>query len=382
MSQAAPCQTPDAPREAALSTPLKDRLGPDAARALARRAREVWPPFDAEAFLRAALGDGGGLDPLELRDRVRHLARHLRAHLPPFPAALRVLAALRPTDAASRTDGAFLAWPVLQAIEDGGLDHPVESLDALAALTGWFSAEFAVRPYLVRHPELAWATLGRWADAPDPHLRRLASEGSRPRLPWASRLPAAVADPTPGLAILHRLVDDPDPYVRRSVANHLGDVAKDHPIRAVDTARAWLVDRADRRALVRHGLRDLLKRGHPGALALFDEGGVAVDVRDLTLTPTELAVGEPVTLTATLTARAAGKVRVDVVWSWPSARGGWSSKTFVGAVRALRPGEVWRWEKALSTAPVSTRPTRPGVHRLTLRAQGQDVASATFTLHP
>jgi 3-methyladenine DNA glycosylase AlkC len=340
----------------------------------------VWPAFDADAFLRDALVADGGLEPLELRDRVRHLARHLRAHLPPFPEALRALVALRPADAADRTDGAFLAWPVLHAIEDGGLDHPIESLDALAALTGWFSAEFAVRPYLVRHPELAWATLERWAGSPDPHLRRLASEGSRPRLPWATRLPSD--DPQLGLALLRRLVDDPDAYVRRSVANHLGDVAKDHPALAVDTARAWLAERADRRPLVRHGLRDLLKRGHAEALALFDEGGVAVDVRDLTLTPTELAVGEEITLTATLSARSPGKVRVDVVWSWPSARGGWSSKTFVGAVRALQLEEPWRWVKTLRTAPVSTRPTRPGVHRLTLRVQGRDVASATFTLRP
>jgi 3-methyladenine DNA glycosylase AlkC len=328
-----------------------------------------------------ALTADGGLDGRELRDRVRHVAAALTAHLPAdWPRALGLLRAARPPDAASRSDGAFVAWPILQAIEDGGLRHPTESLDALAALTGWFSAEFAVRPYLVAHPELAWSTLHAWAGSDDPHLRRLASEGSRPRLPWATRLPAAVRNPEPGLTLLDRLIDDPDPYVRRSVANHLGDIAKDHPERAVDAARAWLFARPDRRALLRHGLRDRLKKGDAAALALFDEGHVAVDVTDLRVTPEHVAVGEVVTLTATLVARAPGKVRVDVVWSWPSARGGWSSKTFVGAVRELPAGAPWTWHKALRTTPVSTRPTRPGPQRLTLRVQGQEAAFVTFSL--
>ena len=142
-------------------------------------------------------------------------------------------------------------------------------MQAQHALTRRFSAEFSIRPFLVRDQTRTLARLLEWTTDPDPHVRRLCSEGSRPRLPWGMRLTAFVQDPGPVLPILERLKDDPSLYVRRSVANHLGDIAKDHPERVFALCEAWLDGASnERKWLIRHALRHPAGKGHPTALAL------------------------------------------------------------------------------------------------------------------
>lgn len=357
-----------------MAEPFKNLVGPASVERLAAAFLSDDPSRTA-AFTEAALA---GLAGMELKARVAHVARLLRRQLPAaFPEALaRLVAALPPHE--SDLMGHSWLWPVLQVVEDEAAAHPAESLAALAQMTSRFSAEFALRPLLARHPALAYATLREWARSPDEHVRRLVSEGSRPRLPWGMQLRAAVADPEPGLALLARLVDDPSPYVRRSVANHLGDVAKDHPERAVAIAGEWLTDRPDRLPLVRHGLRSLLKRGHTRALALVGNSTAPVEVTDLAVTPNPARVGESFTVCATVVGE--GRVRVDVVWAWPAARGGWSSRTFVGKERELAEGERWAFSTRVSLRPVTTRPMRPGPQRATLRVAGQEFGPVGFIL--
>ncbi|MBM4367583.1 MAG: DNA alkylation repair protein [Deltaproteobacteria bacterium] len=328
-------------------------------------------PFDAAGFERRAVA---GLEPLELKARIRHVAGALRAYLPgDWRESVRVLLAALPEQPPAKVADGLTWWPLLQLVETHGLDHPETSLAALRVLTCHASAEFAVRPYLERHPDLAWAHVDAWSRDPSEHVRRLASEGTRPRLPWASRLDASVRDPARGLAIIERLVDDPSEYVRRSVANHLGDVAKDHPALAVEVARRWL---PGRRRLVEHALRDLLKKGHPAALDLLGHKG-QVEVSALGVDPPRARPGEAIEVTATITGP--GTARVDVVWAWPGTRG-WSSKTFRGAVRELSEGDRWHFRQRLSMRPVTTRPLRPGEQRVFLRVNGIDHGPATFLL--
>jgi 3-methyladenine DNA glycosylase AlkC len=362
-----------------MAEPFKNYVDRNAVERLASAISAVHPSFAKADFVRAATR---GLEPLELKARVKHVAAALREALPAeWRAALAILVAVMP-EAKPPEDGlngGFWLWPVLQVVEDHGLDDPAASLAALRLMTPSFSAEFAIRPLIARAPEVAWPALRSWVTDPDPHVRRLVSEGSRPRLPWGARLQDSVSDPSRGLELLERLVDDPSPYVRRSVANHLGDVAKDHPDLAVALAKRWLDEAPSREELVRHGLRALLKAGRPDALALFGHDRVHVDVSDLAVTP-RVRVGDKVEITAKLRAGEAAHVRVDVVWSWPGARGGWSSKTFRGADRELAAGETWEFRYRLPTKPVTTRPTRPGTHRITLRVLGHDVGPASFEL--
>lgn len=361
--------------------PFKNLLDATAVRGLADGVAAVAPDFPAARFVDEVVPR---LPPLELKDRVRAVAAALRHHLPEdWPTAAATLVAALPPALPDDTEVShgFRWWPVLQVVEDFGAHDPATSLPALREMTRRFSAEFAVRPLIDAWPIEAAAALDAWVTDPCPHVRRLVSEGSRPRLPWGRRLAAAIADPAPNLARLARLVDDPSAYVRRSVANHLGDVAKDHPELAVATAAAWLDGRPDRLPLVRHGLRSLLKAGHPRALGLLGHPPAEVTVTDAHATPS-VQVGEPFVVTATLRAPEAATVRVDVVWRWPGARGGWSSRTFRGTDVRLAPGEPRAVTVRVATKPVSTRPTRPGPQQLVLRVNGVDQPPIGVELRP
>lgn len=352
-----------------MAEPFKNLVNGETIRRVAEHVRCVYPTFDADGFVASA---EDGLERLELKARVAHVARALRPRLPAnWPDACAVLVAALPPalPGEEAVSGQMWLWPLLKVVEDHGAADPEVSFSTLREMTRRFSAEFAVRPLLAAHPALGYATLARWADDPDVHVRRLVSEGSRPRLPWGMRLQDAVRDPASGLALIERLVDDPSPYVRRSVANHLGDVAKDHPDVAVAVARRW-----DRPALTRHALRDLLKKGHPGALALF--GATPADATELTAR----VEGDRVRVTARVTARAAGPVRVDLRWEWPGARGGWAGKTFRGAEKALEAGESWAFSGTLSLRPVTTRPLRPGPQQVWVRVSGVDHGPVGFVL--
>ncbi|OWY59966.1 hypothetical protein B7486_71730, partial [cyanobacterium TDX16] len=194
-------------------------------------------------------------------------------------------------------------WPTTTFIESRSLEDPAEAVDALGRITPYSSAEFALRPLLDAHPDETLTALEAWVADDDQHLRRAASESTRPRLPWGRRLKGFVVDPTPVVErILDRLHDDPEEYVRRSVANNLNDVAKDHPELAVATARRWLAEGGDGSArTVRHALRSLVKAGDPEALAALGYAADApVTVTDLVVATPVVTVGEALELTFTL----------------------------------------------------------------------------------
>jgi 3-methyladenine DNA glycosylase AlkC len=274
---------PDAPRTIAKGSTLSALLDVEAVEALAHNLAQVHVAFDRRAFRRDALR---GLAPLALLDRGRHLAAALRRHLPErYSDAVEVLLASL-TPPLERTDdlglGVFFYLPHvcfvaeygLDAEHDAGRDPFESSMRAQYELTRRFSAEFSMRPFLIRWPERTLARLLEWTSDADPHVRRLCSEGTRPRLPWAMRIPALIADPRPVLPILESLKDDASLYVRRSVANHLGDIAKDHPALGLDLCAAWLEGASEeRRWLIRHALRYPAKKGVKRAVALRRKAG-------------------------------------------------------------------------------------------------------------
>ena len=331
-----------------------------------------------------AVEAASALSSLELKDRVRHLSRMLHKVLPAeFPAAVdRILGALPPP---SQDDQALMGevwvWPLAQFIEDYGCNEPELSLLALHAITQRFSAEFAVRPFIDQHPELTLAMFASWVDDPNLHVRRLVSEGSRPRLPWGQRLPGVQHDPQRTLALLERLKDDPEEYVRRSVANHLNDISKDHPDLVTEVARRWLAeDGADRKALVRHALRGLIKGGHAGALDVLGFGPPQVTVEDFTVTPDRVLVGGALTIRGCLRSDATQSLIVDYAVHHRKANGKSSAKVFKGRTAEVALGDLFTWEKEHSLRPVTTRRYYPGAHRVELLVNGQALAEASFEL--
>lgn len=373
-----------------MATPFKERLGADATARIADAVAAAAPrgAFDRDAFLRRALD---GLDALELKARVVHLADALAAHLPPLERALPILLATlgapadpdapdaEPDDSGLR---GFGAWPLLRYVARHGLDRPDLALDALGEMTGRMSAEFAVRPFLLRHPEPTWAAVDGWAGHADVHRRRLASEGTRPRLPWGVRLGPSVADPARGLAVIERLVDDPSLYVRRSVANHLNDVSKDHPVRALAVAASWSAGAGPHRPwVVRHGLRTLLRAADPRALALIGRPPVDVAIEGIAA-PESVPLGGRLPFGFDLHNRAAepAAVRADYVLHLVRKGGRTSAKAFSVGDLTLAPGERRRVERSHDFRPVTTRRYYPGAHRVELRVNGEVRGAFAFEL--
>ncbi|MEY9212222.1 DNA alkylation repair protein [Thermobifida halotolerans] len=301
----------------------------------------------------------------------------LPADYPRFDAVVR----------AALEDEAFRGWmtlPVGEAVAVRGLADFEPALELLAALTPRLTSEYAVRPFLDSDLERALAVMLDWTADPDPHVRRLASEGCRPRLPWAARLPALVADPTPALPVLHALYRDGSDYVRRSVANHLNDIGHDHPDTAVETALRWLADAdANTPWVVRHGLRGLVKQGHPGALAALGyPADVPVTVDGPHLAAAEVALGGELGFTATVTNRGTTPVAVavDYVVHHVKANGTRTAKVFKLTTRTLEPGESCALRKVHSFRPISTRRYHSGTHAVQLQVNGRRHATAEFRL--
>jgi 3-methyladenine DNA glycosylase AlkC len=225
-----------------------------------------------------------------------------------------------------------------------------------------------------------------WIDDPDEHVRRLVSEGTRPRLPWATRVPCLSADPGPGLALLDRLVDDPSLYVRRSVANHLNDVSRDHPDLAVRTAARWLVrPTSERRWIVRHGLRSLVKAGDAAAFALLGhDGAPAVSRATLRMEPTVVPFGGRAEVVATLTADPdasdGGTWVVDFAVGYMGARGPGRRKVFKGSTATIRPGEVREFRFVVDFRPITTRRYYPGPHDVAVQVNGVVSGQTGFEL--
>jgi 3-methyladenine DNA glycosylase AlkC len=269
---------PPAPRSIQKGSSLADLLDKPAIEALVHNISLVHRRFKGDAFRRAALT---GLGPLALLQRGQHLARVLRAHLPTrYEDAVDILIrSLTPPSKPSDEHGlavffylphvSFVALFGLDAAENGGRDPFEVSMRAQYEFTRRFSSEFSMRPFLIRYPERTLARLIEWTRDGDYHVRRLCSEGARPRLPWAVQIPALVTDPRPALPILEALKDDPELYVRRSVANHLGDIAKDHPAIVFKLCETWLKDAStERKWLIRHALRHPARKGVKRALQL------------------------------------------------------------------------------------------------------------------
>jgi 3-methyladenine DNA glycosylase AlkC len=269
---------PAAPRSIQKGSALANLLDRDAIACLVHNISLVHSEFDGEAFQQSAFE---GLERLAILQRGRHLARVLREHLPNRYADAVEILIQSLTPPLTRTGGfglgvffylphvCYVASYGLDSEHNGGRDPFDISMRAQYELTRRFSAEFSMRPFLIKWPERTLAQLQKWTHARDPHVRRLCSEGARPRLPWAMRIPAFIKDPRPVLPILESLQDDPDLYVRRSVANHIGDIAKDHPTLAFELCESWLKGAsAERKWIIRHAVRHPAKKGVKAALRL------------------------------------------------------------------------------------------------------------------
>jgi len=262
---------PDAPKSIQKGVPLKSVLGIDAIRCLANNISYVFPDFKNKEFQKAALVE---LDSLEFMERGNHIAKVLRNYLPDnYQKAIDIiLASLTPPNIETEglglavffyhPHGCFVSQYGLDKEYNNGEDPFDISMRALYELTKRNTSEFSIRPFLIKEQKRTLAILKEWTKDPDPHVRRLCSEGIRPRLPWAQRIPAFLENPKLILPILKLLKNDQNLYVRRSVANNFGDIAKDHPELVYEIFEQWLKKASKEvKWLIRHALRHPAKKG-------------------------------------------------------------------------------------------------------------------------
>jgi 3-methyladenine DNA glycosylase AlkC len=356
---------------------IKDYFNEGSVGALAAAIQEKYASFDTEA-LTTRVFDEGWAD-RELKERIRHITTILHDLLPAdYRAALEVLRRAMP-----EVEG-ITRWVFTDYVEVYGLDDWQASMAVLEEFTQRMSAEFAIRPFIVRYPARTMAQMLAWAGHENAEVRRLASEGCRPRLPWGIRLQDLVADPTPILPILERLKDDESESVRKSVANNLNDISKDNPGVVLDRLRRWQAGASDEvRWITGHALRTLVKKGHPEALALLGYGGAdELAVHDLAVEPERIRIGDEIRLSFEIESRAGEPLNlmVDYVVYHMRANGTQSPKVFKLTKRAIQPGEVLQIEKRHSFAPVTTRKYYPGEQAIEPKINGRLFGRVKFLL--
>lgn len=369
--------------------PFKNAYSPQLVACFADHLEKHAPHFDRDSFCRPILAE---LERLELKERAQLIADGLH-HALPKDAAKRaevVLAMLHPDEfdhanGSSDADG-ICGWgsmPLTMMVGQRWVEDFDRAMAVQKELTKRGSSEFGVRYFLLSDQERALDIMRGWIDDPNRHVRRLISEGTRPRLPWAMQLPRLIEDPSPMIPILTALRDDEEEYVRRSVANHLNDIAKDHPDLIADIALDWVKGAGKhRQKLVRHACRTLIKQGHSGALEAIGVSAPEIDLHALTVDTESVAYGKSLDFTATLKSNSASdqSLVIDYLIHFRKANGQLAAKVFKGSRITLPAGRTHVFRKSHPIRPITTRRYYAGRQGLSLRINGKDYGSAQFDL--
>ncbi len=373
----------NAHKGASVPEPFKNLIGREQVDWLAQRLVGVERAFPADAFRQIATK---GLEHLELKARARHIADALELTLPKEPAKAFLLLTQAMDPPLQVTEGfgpgVFRYLPISEFLERHGPSDVDAALKANYALTQRFTSEYCIRSLILSSPQKTMKQLTRWLDDPSPHVRRLVSEGTRPRLPWGKKLAPFIADPSPILPLLARLKDDESDYVRRSVANNLNDISKDHPELVLQLASEWMVKASrERQKLVEHGLRTLLKRGDARALKLL--GARSADSLQVSgsITPSKLSLGQSICFKATVknigteSTHVVAEVRVHFVRAK-----GISIKAFRLGRLDLLPSQQLEISKSMTLQHRSIRRLFAGIHKVELQVNGTCSSMGQFTL--
>jgi len=355
---------------------LKEIFNQHRFRLIAREVAFVWPDFDSERFLRLGLRD---LAHLTLLQRLRNVTVALGETLPQdYSQALDILYKLAP-----RVERGFVSLFLPDFVGQYGQKNFESSMNALKVFTKLGSAEFAVREFLRSDLSKTLAVMKTWSVDKDEHVRRLASEGSRPRLPWSFRLPAIIEDPELTLPILENLARDPSLYVRKSVANHLNDVSKDHPEWLLNTMERWPLDHPSPTWIAKRALRSLVKAGHPRALLQVGASSkvdIAVSLFDVT--PDCLSLGDTLTLSVTLQSLSDEPQRlvVDYRVHYVKKAGNTSAKVFKMKELTLEPHGQASFMRRQLIKDFTTRTHYSGAHLVELIVNGKCAGQRKFEL--
>lgn len=341
---------------------------------LTKAIQKAYGVFDASKFNQLLYDKDW--EEKELKARMRHASLCLHQTLPQeYSQAIDILKQVAP----QFNDFDGMLFP--DFVEVYGVADWQTSIPALELFTQFSSAEFAIRPFIEKYFERTMDQMLEWSTHQNHHVRRLASEGCRPRLPWASPLRMLKKDPSPILPILENLKSDETDYVRRSVANNLNDIAKDHPEVVIKTAKAWFGHSKETNWIVKHACRTLLKQGNPEVLSIFGfQDASNVQVKDLTLTKDTLTIGEELEFSFTIVPDQVAKLRIEYGIDYLKANGSSSRKVFQISESEYKADETKEFVKKQSFKNMTTRKHHPGKHSLAIIVNGLEKTKVDFEL--
>jgi 3-methyladenine DNA glycosylase AlkC len=355
---------------------LKEIFNRDRLRHLASITKAAHAPFDEAGFMHHATQ---GLDDLGIMQRMRQVAVAWHAVLPgDYNRNIEILSALAP-----HINHGFTSISLAEYVALYGQDHFEQSMQALQYFTRFGSSEFAIRHFLAADMPRTLAVMQTWAFDKNEHVRRLSSEGCRPRLPWSFQLKALVDDPSPVMPILENLKSDPSLYVRKSVANHLNDITKDNPAFVLQTVQTWPSDNPHTTWIIRQALRTLIKKGDVSALAIMGvKGKASVEIERFQASPETITLGNSVQISATIkaTGTETQKLVIDYALHYVKKAGSTAPKVFKWKELHLKSGE--RADISINRAirDFTTRTHYPGHHGVDLLINGEVKAQSGFTL--
>ena len=372
---------------------MKDGLGPLAIKRIEIALLKVYPRFDATNFVSDA---NKGLDDLELKNRVTHIIKILNKYLPrDFEKTAKILNKIplvwdkKIQKNELEATFKYAAWPIIDYVSVYGLDSPTSSLKVLEKLTCLFSAEFAIRVFVVKHQNITFKVMMSWVEHKDEHVRRLVSEGLRPRLPWGLQLKSFIENPKPILPFLEALKLDASLYVRRSVANNLNDITKDHPLVALEMCESWksaknkfnISQKENINWLVQHAMRSLIKSGNPRVFPLLGyTNSPKIKIEDLGLTNKNIKIGGELTFSFILISEKKQSCVVDYVIYFKGSKEEKRKKVFKLKNTDLIKNQILRLEKRHSFKKISTRRYYPGEHLLAIHVNGIEQSKIKFNL--
>jgi len=361
---------------------LKDVYHKDFLEHFSRKVESAYRAFDSSGFVSTVMDETW--DELPLKARTRRISEELGRFLPPnYEKALDILFAI----AESCVGFPYLFFPDFVEVYGQEEKHWELSMKALENFTQKSSSEFAIRTFILNDPQRAMRQMTIWAEHPNEHVRRLSSEGCRPRLPWGQALPMFKKNPAPVLSILELLRADPSLYVRKSVANNLNDISKDNPALMLETAQRWIGTNSNTDWIIRHGCRSLIRKADPEAMALFgyassDDSTPLTTVASLSVQPSTLTIGDTSELTYNLRLREGDSLHVRVEYGiyFVKANGKQSRKSFLLSDKTVPGGAHLTGTRTHRWSDLTTRRHYPGDHKIVLLVNGNEVAEATLTL--
>lgn len=336
--------------------------------------QSVYNSFKVDEFIKSTMDETW--NNLELKARCRKISMSLGMYLPEdYKEALSILE--------KSVTGFYFAFFFPDFVEVYGQDdiNWDLSISALERNTEYWSSEFAVRAFIIKDEERMMAQMRKWSKHKNEHIRRLASEGCRPQLPWGQAISKFKKDPTPVLPILEQLKTDTSTYVQKSVANNLNDISKTHPDLVISIAKDWYGKNKSTNWIVKHGCRTLLKKGNRDVLALFGyDDTTSINIQDFTLETTSISIGENLTFSFKILAKKATKTRLEYGIDYMKSNGKRNRKIFKISEVSLKENEKKSYMKKHSFADVSVRRHYPGIHSITIIINGVEKGKLDFEL--